>query len=126
MSEVKITYRGWPGHYICADRCDFRLNTLIECEGDAIVISTVGGFRPSENSEWVPIGHNRYFETMVFRADGTKYQDADVTDEISVGSDLDLDWSISHVGDGVEIEANAMHKRIVDFIAEKLANGENL
>jgi hypothetical protein len=124
QKNVTITFRGWPGHFICADRCNFRLNTLIECDGRAIVVSTVGGLRLSDNGGWETIGHNRYFETKVFNANGTQYQDADVTNEISIGSDHNR--FVSHVNDNAEIQANAMHNRTVDWVAERLANGESL
>lgn len=48
--KAKITYRGWPGHYILGHRCVFRLNTLIECGKKRVVVSTVGELLSREGS----------------------------------------------------------------------------
>lgn len=48
---VRITYRGWPGHYCSARYCIFRLNTLIEVGDVRVVVSTVG-------NAWDPLDKN--------------------------------------------------------------------
>ena len=40
--ELKITERGWPAHYICAEYRLFRRNTLIEYADLKWVVSTEG------------------------------------------------------------------------------------
>lgn len=130
--EVTRTERGWAGHYICADRCHFRRNTLLECEDIRIVISTVGrmqkwdinergAYAPATGNE--PIGaFDRHFETMVFHAewDGTYW-------DVNVGSQLDFDseWAISgEVEHDSDQKANDMHEAVVAEITGKLERGE--
>jgi len=65
-----IKWWGYPGHFICASRCQFRLHTTV----DGYIISTVGDMRPlhDEDGEMQPIGlGEQYFETYVFEWDGT-------------------------------------------------------
>lgn len=76
-------FKGYQGHYICD--CRFHLNTLI----DDIVISTVGqkfknlNDRGFNNIEL--IGHNRYYETNVFKVDkGNDFLDIDPQLEVEV------------------------------------------
>jgi hypothetical protein len=60
---VKREYFGYPGHFICADRCKFHVHTHV----NGFCVSTVGMYyvraldmKPTE------VGHGRLFETMVF------------------------------------------------------------
>ena len=54
-----------PGHFICAERCQFRLNTYV----GGHVVSTVGEFRAGGNGKMEELGCNgRLYETMVFPA----------------------------------------------------------
>jgi len=125
--EVKRTERGWTGHFICADRCRFRRNTLLEYKNIKIVVSTVGLMQSPwkkgdefYTGEFEEIGVNRYFETMAFLADpkDTRYHDADVAEPIS----FDHSWSINIVD--ADDKANIMHDNVVLELTEKLLSGE--
>lgn len=118
--------RGWPGHYICADKCGFRRNTLL-VEGDKrIVVSTVGAYRNS-SGKMDSVGHKRWYETMAFVAseqDG--YWDADVSKQIN--PKCDVEWGIwgddwDQVRDEVcngtpDNVANDMHEAYASAIIE--------
>ena len=83
--EIKKTERGWPAHFICADRCVFHRNTLLEYQNIKIVVSTVGLMHSFlKKGEFEEIGLNRYYETMVFHANhnDTRYYDIDVSRQI--------------------------------------------
>lgn len=118
---VTITERGWAGHFICADRCLFRRNTLIEGASDSVVVSTVGAMRLDRQPGIVPIGASgRYYETMVFGARKYRmYVDADVSDERGFESA----WAIcaeswEKLPDDVDTQANKMHDAVVaEFVA---------
>ncbi len=117
MIEPTITHRGWQGHFCCP--CKFHLNTLIEYGDTAIVVSTVGLYIPSDSKEFDTIGHDRHFETMAFHADDSDdYRDADVTKEV----EFDSEWSI--FGVEKEIEADEMHRKVVNEVARRLRNGD--
>lgn len=126
MNEIKITYRGWPGHYIMAPRCIFRLNTLIELENWRIVVSTVGNLRHESKGNLSEIdtigGGNRYYETMAFWATEQEgYWEADVTH----GFSFESPWAISaktpkRLPNDVDTLANDMHEAVVKEVAEKL------
>jgi hypothetical protein len=120
MSNIKITERGWAGHHICANRCRFRRNTLLEYDDKKIVVSTVGLKENYYNNGFDEIGLNRYFETMCFYADlnDTRYYDADVTKQI----DFDSQWYIDKID--ADDEANIMHDNVVKEISEKLLKNE--
>lgn len=120
---MKITERGWPGHFICADCCIFRRNTLIEHNDTRVIVSTVGNYR--KNFELQEIGPNRYYETLVFRAKWEDpYWDTDTDSQISV----DGKWSIcaSYPGNlplGVDNMANQMHEDTIAEITQRLLKG---
>ena len=67
--KVKRTERGWAGHFICAENCQFRRNTLLEYGDRKWVISTVGRLLTTDYKtkklKFDTIGAgNRYYETM--------------------------------------------------------------
>ena len=67
INEVNVIERGWAGHFILADRCLFRRNTLLEYKDKKWVVSKVGAYRTLEN-KIDNIGHRRWYETMAFNA----------------------------------------------------------
>lgn len=125
MAKAIITYRGWAGHFICASRCLFRLNTLIEVGEVRVVVSTVGLLEDQRSDfqgaygRFMEIGYERHFETMAFHAKfvRNKFWDADVKREIEVPGV----WSFSNIDS--ELEANANHVRIVEELAAKMEAG---
>lgn len=65
---VEITWDGYAGHFICSDRCLFRLCTQV----GKYRVSTVGDLYinpEDEKPETVAGLKNAYFETMVFLAE---------------------------------------------------------
>jgi len=123
MVQNKVTRqeRGWAGHFIAAQSCRFRRNTLLTCGDIRIVISTVGAMESHlKDRTFETIGYNRYFETMAFHAcpTDTRYYDIDVTKEISFESE----WAINEID--ADDKANDMHETVVDEITNRLAKGE--
>ncbi len=126
--KVKITFRGWPGHFICSDSCIFRLNTLLEYREVKIVVSTVGMMKSHwpKGSEFYkgayePVGCGRYYETMAFHAveeDESGFIDADVSRQIS----FDSPWMQDKVEK--ELEANDMHYKVIEEIEGRLLKGD--
>lgn len=78
---------GYPGHFICADSCHFRMTTEI----GGVLVSTVGDYHVSRESEMTTIGAGRFFETFVFA----------LTDELIDGAGCGC-----HVWDGSEIDTD--------------------
>lgn len=126
--EVKRTERGWAGHYICADKCRFRRNTLLEYKDRKWVVSTVGGF--VLNGKLDMIGADRWFETMVFEAELQHgYWDAIIEKRIYPEQDWGLWGSTWEEVTGnyglVDNAANDMHERIVDEMSKRIIEGTN-
>ncbi len=121
---VKRTERGWAGHFICADRCMFRRNTLLEYGDIKVVVSTVGLMKdPRDGGQWSELGHKRYYETMAFHSDpnDTRYHDANVSrGEIRFKSP----WSIDCLD--ADDKANLMHEMVVGELTERLEKGDPL
>lgn len=117
---VKRTERGWAGHFICADSCKFRRNTLLECGDVKVVVSSVGAMYV--DGKLTEIGTRRHYETMAFYVDPTsgEYKDADVSEEIFFESKGALKW---HKDGYIDNEANDMHEAVVDEITRKLEEG---
>jgi hypothetical protein len=114
--------RGWAGHFICANRCRFRRNTLLEYNGMKIVVSTVGLMEDHFNkNEFIQIGAGRYYETMAFRAKKRdRYKDADVSKEVAISGK----WYVDNCDEYSDVEANDMHEGIVEEVMNKLKSVE--
>ena len=124
--NVKRTERGWAGHFICAQSCRFKRNTLLEYGETKIVISTVGLMEtPWEKDStfykgpFDTIGYSRYYETMAFHSDpsDTRYHGIDVTRQI----DFDSEWAIDIID--LDDKANDMHEAVVKELTAKLRKG---
>ena len=88
INGVEVAERGWAGHFICADKCRFRRNTLLTYKDRKWVVSTVGAMYV--NFELDTIGAYRYFETMAFWAKDDQYNDADVRREIDIDGECGI------------------------------------
>lgn len=123
IDDVKITERGWAGHYCCADMCKFRRNTLLEYKDKKWIVSTVGAmpagkysFDKNENG-FTTIGLGRYYETMAFEAQKNGiYWDANVERQI----DFDSDWCIDDCNFNTDQQANDMHDNVVRELIVKI------
>jgi hypothetical protein len=114
-TEVKRTERGWPGHFICAYKCLFRRNTLLEYKDIKIVVSTVGMMRDIDKNHYEIIGYERYYETMAFHAlKGDKYDDIDVERQVEFYSP----WSLNKIE--VDLEADEMHEKVVEELSRTI------
>lgn len=120
-SEITTKERGWPGHYICADRCQFRRNTLVSCQTKSqgliqVVVSTVGAYR-DRDGKIQTIGCERYYETMAFKAVLERgYIEADIVKQL----DIKRKWCIGKLHDTVDNDANDMHDDVVAEVVENL------
>ena len=121
---VRVTERGWPGHFCAADKCLFRRNTLIEGKDDAVVVSTVGCMIPADRDAPEEIGANgRYYETMVFGAcKRGSYIEANTFDK----RPFDSEWCIcadsaEKLPEGVDNKANEQHDAVVAEFTKKLS-----
>ena len=117
--DVRRVERGWAGHFICANRCRFRRNTLLEYNNIKIVVSTVGLMESIDGKNFDTVGCDRYFETMAFHADydDKRYYDMDVSRQIS----FDSEWCLNEID--ADDKANDMHERVVDEISTHLKGG---
>lgn len=71
MSREDWIWMPHPGHFIGGFECRFRLNTKV----GNVIVSTVGEYLPNHQIlEFVPIGINRKYETMVFKAVKSRHQ----------------------------------------------------
>ena len=120
IKKAKVSFRGWAGHFICANQCRFKLNTLVEYGDIRIVISTVGAMVDiTGDKKFMEIGCNRHYETMAFHASKNgEFWDADTSRQVY----FDSDWAWSDIND--EWKANKGHLKVIHEIVTKLEAGE--
>ena len=125
INEVKVTERGWAGHFICASRCLFRRNTLLEYKDKKWVVSTVGAFRNYKN-KIDSIGHRRWYETMAFEGqEENGFIEANVREEIFFDSECGI-WGDSweevcgNCHGTPDNAANDMHDKVVSELIDKI------
>lgn len=121
IKGVKVTERGWAGHFILGHKCMFHRNTLLEKGDVKIVVSSVGKLLSYNNDAKIEtIECDRYYETMVFFAKNDKWQDADAgRGEIAFYSPSSKDpWD--------EMPANILHDKVVDEYVKKISKNEKI
>lgn len=119
--EIKLTERGWAGHFIGGHHCLFRRNTLIESGDRKIVVSTVGGYINREG-KIESIALNRFYETMAFEAElENGYIEANVEKQVEFSSQCGIfAKTAEELSDNVDNDANSMHDAIVNELCEKM------
>ncbi len=58
-------YFGHAGHFIGASSCRFHIHTHV----GRFCVSSVGDYYPRDSVKPEPIGHERFYETFVFKLD---------------------------------------------------------
>lgn len=114
---VKRTERGWITPLPRAEKCYFRRNTLLEYNGEFIIVNTLGrlmvaydGFSLNES-----FGCWKYYETQAFYAYPFESPCVNVNRERQIV--LDCDWHLDKIDD---FEANDMHEKAVDWICRQM------
>ena len=119
--KVKITERGWAGHFIGGHACKYHRNTLIAYGKKKIIVSSVGGYQPpNTDGEIDTIGLERFYETMVF---WTKKDGCYIEIEVSRGIEIpdNLEWgifgtTIKDLPEDVDNIMDKQHDEIVKWI----------
>ncbi len=116
--DIKVTERGWPGHFICSSDCVFRRNTLIENGDERVVVSTVGNMRRKGDGEPDTIGAcGRTYETMAFEA---KFEDGYWEPNVSNQLEFNSNWALTGLHTLSDAAANSMHEKVVAEITERM------
>ena len=126
--RVKRTERGWAGHFICADACRFRRNTLLEYDNKKWIVSTVGRMVVTDietnKLKFNTIGAgNRYYETMAFV--GKEIEKGYIDAVVSQPIDFESNWAINDIKDDSEQRANDMHEKVVAELMLKIQENNN-
>lgn len=127
--KLKITERGWAGHFIASSSCLYHRNTLIEYGNKRIIVSTVGNYKPKISfgekldKREQEIGINRFYETMAFEAmKKGVYWEIRVEKEIPFKSN----WAISELEEETDLKADKMHEDVVKELSKKIVRSKSL
>jgi len=88
MARKDWVWMGRPAHFICAERCHFRLATYIPAS--RVIVSTVGDYEPPAMlgmKRPAEIGYGRTYETFVFKA--IRVKDCDGCEYHIIPSEID-------------------------------------
>ena len=110
VPNPQATYR--PGEMA------FKRQTLVYYRHARLLVSTVGLMRGNggvNDATYVPIGYDRYYETLVFTDKGNGYEET---------IELGLPWTVSSVDKNSNFKAIANHSRILDELIKRLEAGE--
>ena len=74
----------------------------------------------------IPIGFNRYYETMVFESLYDKYNDANIKHEIDIWTECGIygeTWqdACNNYDNNLDIEANMMHDKVVKEMCARIS-----
>ena len=120
---VKTTERGWIGHFICGDRCNFRRNTLIEGDnGIRLVVSTVGMMQDihADQYSFQTVNTDTYYETMVGHAEWASDSE---TWEMNVRREIETVKHGNDINMHSNVLANKRHETIVEDYVQRLKKG---
>ena len=127
--QVKITERGFAGHFCASQYCYFRRNTLIEYKNKRVVVSTVGNYNPPylgerfKGKEHKEIGCGRFYETMAFEAKYVApYWEACVSKEYPFKSN----WALNELEFDTDSKADKMHDNVVKEISKSIKSPTQL
>jgi hypothetical protein len=128
--KLTITERGWAGHFICANDCRYRRNTLISDGEHHVVVSSVGNMwysnevrkKTKDMDDMQEIGVDRYYETIVWHGhqDG-HYIEADISAQIATGDDVPSGIharDLKMFPDDVDLRADTIHEANVRWVVE--------
>lgn len=96
----------------------FKRQTVVYYRHARLLVSTVGLMRGAggvNDATYVPIGYDRYYETLVFTDKGNGYEET---------IELWLPWAVSSVDKNSNFKAIANHTRILDELIKRLEAGQ--
>lgn len=96
----------------------FKRQTVVYYRHARLLVSTVGLMRGAggvNDATYVPIGYDRYYETLVFSDHGSGYNQLE---------EMGLPWAVSSVDKNSNFKAIANHTRILDELIKRLEAGQ--